>query len=124
MAKGGGSWRVFRQDSWPTNSKQTAAFAQSDFRKDPLAGVKNMPPLPDRDCGFSCGCERRIGIPCISRSRVKNKVRSGRTSSRIPGPDEAVREPDAVRPISRSKARTVDGAAHARARIKLQGGVV
>jgi hypothetical protein len=34
-----------------------------------------------------------------------------------------VREPDAVRPITRSKARTVDGAAQARARIKLQGRV-
>jgi hypothetical protein len=32
-------------------------------RKDPLAGVKeHATPLPDGDCRFSCGCEKRIGI--------------------------------------------------------------
>jgi len=39
-------------------------------------------------------------------------------------PDEAARKPDAVRPITQSKARTVEGAAATRARIKLQGRVV
>jgi len=40
------------------------------------------------------------------------------------GPSEAVGKQDATRPNTRSKTRTVDGAAtHRRARIKVQGGV-
>src|SRR5690349_10192557 len=64
-----------------------------------------------------------FGISCILGSQAINRKEIGRASSRIPGPEEAACEPDAMRPIARSKARTVGGAAPRRARIKLQGRV-
>src|SRR5271165_3122366 len=61
--------------------------------------------------------------PCIFAQECAEKSGTGRVSSEPPRPSEAVVEQDATRPDTRSKARTVDGAAHRRARIKTQGGV-
>jgi transposase len=55
-------------------------------------------------------------------SQVSDKRRLGRVSSIATRPSEAAGEQDAARPIIRSKARTVDGAAEKRARIRRQGG--
>src|SRR5215472_7507807 len=61
--------------------------------------------------------------PRILPPKSAEKRGTGCVSSNPPGPSEAVKEQDATRPNTRSRARTVDGAAHERARIGLQGGV-
>jgi hypothetical protein len=60
--------------------------------------------------------------PCILESQVSDKRRLGRASSIATWPSEAAGEQEATRPVIRSKARTVDGAAEKRARIRRQGG--
>src|SRR6516162_10344615 len=60
--------------------------------------------------------------PCILGTSAEQK-RTGCFSSNTPGPSEAVGKQDARHPSTRSRTRTVDGAAHKRARIELQGGV-
>jgi hypothetical protein len=62
--------------------------------------------------------------PCILEPQVSDKKRLGRVSSIATRLSEAAGEQDAARPIIRSKARTIDGAAaRRRARVKLQGGL-
>lgn len=53
----------------------------------------------------------RASASCILASEPAEKRRTGRVSSRASGPSEAAGEQDATRPNTRSRTRTVDGAA-------------
>jgi len=57
---------------------------------------------------------------CILPSESAEKRRTGCVSSKFPGPSEAVEEQDATRPNTRSKTRTVDGAATQRGELGLK----
>jgi hypothetical protein len=58
--------------------------------------------------------------PCILPPESAEKRRTGCVSSRHPGPSKAVGQQDATHPDTRSKTRTVDGAATHR-RVGLKG---
>src|SRR5271170_3572008 len=82
-----------------------------------------QPPLSIRQSQQITRHKSAARDPCISEIERENELGRGRGRPGDPGPVKAASKQGTPRPSTRSKARTVAGAAQARARIKRQGGV-